>query len=1192
MQAIRAALASGVLALTALLAGCGGGGDAADPDAPPSPSGTATVGTSGGTLTSDDGVRLTVPPGSLGETITLRVARDTTGLSAALQGGTPQPDKAVALSPVYAMTPHGTVFARPVELRIPIDTAAAAGPGLLVVLRTEPDRDGWDVMPVQKVENGQAVVNITTFSFYRVIKITGIVLTPNTLPVPPVLEMSMTLGGAGPSDFTWVHADGTAQRTGSQRRLHGTVANRSDTLRLSGRIVGLPASCSTISLAGAVMPTQNPTAADTSSNQWGVGRNNLGHPVFAEQAATVGSDTTGRVTRPTLSFAFDINADNAPYKVELFRALRASNTTGPTPPIGLNFNAYARCTSDVDLGDGLVLHNWMIVPGVTDYTMEGFNNAHFLDPHNWLWNTILFTTDYLPQGTVTPPQDVTAAVGMPASFSTSFWPAPEGESRIEWWRSDNAGGTWSRVRTTIVPIALSSDTYTIPATASSDNNALIRVRLCGIPRTVTPDESCTDTNPVRLTVLQGISAAGFSQQPRPVLVRTGQTATFSVAVSGTPTPSVRWQRRAANSSGAWADVSSGSGAATLNYTTTPLTAPDNGVQLRAVANNLLGDVASVPVTVSVSDIDVPPTVASQPAALSVVAGSEAVFAVVARGTEALSYQWRRNGAAINGANAPVLKLAQVTSADATGYSVLVSNTAGSVVSETAALTVSDGPVQPVAPSIVTQPVAVVVNAGNTATFAVGVSGSGPLSFQWLRNGAPIAGAVSAFHSIAQAGRGRCRRVLGAGEQRRRRRDECVGHADGECRLGRQRPRHLDPACHAGGRAGRLGHARGGRQRQRPARVRVAARRRTGDGPGRRGLSLRLGVGARRRCLPGAGEQRPGRGDERRRATARRRFAGRERTACQRQRGGRRQRDLQRRRDRRRAALPMAARQRGHQRRHRHELHHGPRAGRQRRALQRARLQQRGLLFSQAGHAHRHRADLDPGVGNAQGDRDRRHRRRAGAQPLRQRGGRGGGGLDAARRRRRHQHLGQSLHAGRRLGHRRAHLRWPGRRARRPGGGDRRERPRDRRLATGRPHLGQPLHPRQRLERAGEDRRRLRLGRQPADRHGRQRQRARGLVAKRGRSHQRRVRSLCGRRRMGQPRDARHRRHRRRLGAAGRRQCRRQRGGRVGLGGRQRRRQLRLQRLGDPLPAGHRLGQCGAPGHQQRAAAQSRTPTPR
>ena len=101
----------------------------------------------------------------------------------------------------------------------------------------------------------------------------------------------MTLGGAAPSDFTWVHADGTPRgATGPQRRLYGSIANRTDSLRLSGRIVGLPASCSTISLAGTVMPTQNPTAADTSSNQWGVGHNNLGHPIFAEQTATVGSD--------------------------------------------------------------------------------------------------------------------------------------------------------------------------------------------------------------------------------------------------------------------------------------------------------------------------------------------------------------------------------------------------------------------------------------------------------------------------------------------------------------------------------------------------------------------------------------------------------------------------------------------------------------------------------------------------------------------------------------------------------------------------------------------------------------------------------------------------------------------------------------------------------------------------------------
>jgi apolipoprotein N-acyltransferase len=47
---------------------------------------------------------------------------------------------------------------------------------------------------------------------------------------------------------------------------------------------------------------------------------------------------------------------------------------------------------------------------------------------------------------------MTVAAGLPASFSTTVWAAPEGESRLEWWRSDNEGVTWSRVRTTLVPI--------------------------------------------------------------------------------------------------------------------------------------------------------------------------------------------------------------------------------------------------------------------------------------------------------------------------------------------------------------------------------------------------------------------------------------------------------------------------------------------------------------------------------------------------------------------------------------------------------------------------------------------------------------------------------------------------------------------------------------------------------------------
>jgi parallel beta-helix repeat protein len=47
----------------------------------------------------------------------------------------------------------------------------------------------------------------------------------------------------------------------------------------------------------------------------------------------------------------------------------------------------------------------------------------------------------------------------------------------------------------------------------------------------------------------------------------------------------------------------------------------------------------------------------------------------------------------------------------------------------------------VAPSITGQPTAQTVTAGQPALFTVAASGSAPLSFQWLKNGAPIAGAT-------------------------------------------------------------------------------------------------------------------------------------------------------------------------------------------------------------------------------------------------------------------------------------------------------------------------------------------------------------------------------------------------------------------------------------------------------------------
>jgi len=178
-------------------------------------------------------------------------------------------------------------------------------------------------------------------------------------------------------------------------------------------------------------------------------------------------------------------------------------------------------------------------------------------------------------------------------------------------------------------------------------------------------------------------------------------------------------------------------------------ATDHGALLRVHACYTPPDVPAPPCVngpatlLNVLQHGVAPAITTQPASLSVVAGSDAAFAVAATGSEALGYQWRLDGTPIAGATGPVLRLSAVGAGSAGGYSVVVSNAAGSAASDTAILTVSAGAPTPVAPTIVTQPAAVAVHSGDTATFAVGVGGSGPFTFAWRKDGAPIAGATSA-----------------------------------------------------------------------------------------------------------------------------------------------------------------------------------------------------------------------------------------------------------------------------------------------------------------------------------------------------------------------------------------------------------------------------------------------------------------
>lgn len=146
-----------------------------------------------------------------------------------------------------------------------------------------------------------------------------------------------------------------------------------------------------------------------------------------------------------------------------------------------------------------------------------------------------------------------------------------------------------------------------------------------------------------------------------------------------------------------------------------------------------------------SPVVTPPSISLQPVDVSVVVGSAASFEVQASGSAPLSYQWLRNGVALDQATEASYHIASTSLGDSgSTWSVKVSNAAGSVTSNSATLIVNEASI---APQISRQPSNVSVRVGKKATFSVEASGTAPLRYQWQRNGVDIANATAASYSL-------------------------------------------------------------------------------------------------------------------------------------------------------------------------------------------------------------------------------------------------------------------------------------------------------------------------------------------------------------------------------------------------------------------------------------------------------------
>jgi hypothetical protein len=175
------------------------------------------------------------------------------------------------------------------------------------------------------------------------------------------------------------------------------------------------------------------------------------------------------------------------------------------------------------------------------------------------------------------------------------------------------------------------------------------------------------------------TAPTITVQPVSQTVSAGQMATFSVGATGTAPLSYQW----------FTDGTAIMGATSSSFTTAATTSSNNGAFYTVTVSNAAGSAMS---TAALLTVNSPPTIVAQPMSQTVTAPATATFSVVATGPGTLTYQWFLNNVAIGGATASSFTTPATSSTSPTAsYTVRVTDSAGSVTSMAATLTVDAPP---------------------------------------------------------------------------------------------------------------------------------------------------------------------------------------------------------------------------------------------------------------------------------------------------------------------------------------------------------------------------------------------------------------------------------------------------------------------------------------------------------------------